>query len=75
MEKCKKCNKRVGKLYEYKDDDGLIYRDICWACYNRLMDLDIRLAEIKEENEIVHIDEQCDSQEEYDYKRENGWIP
>lgn len=72
--KCSECNKKVDKLYEYKDDDGLVYRDICWKCYNKQMDLDIRLAEFKEENETIRVNEQCESQEEYDYKRENGWL-
>jgi len=72
--KCKKCNKKVNKIYEYRIDKGYIISGLCWSCYNALIDLDMRLAEIEEENEAVYVNEQCESQEEYEYKRENGWI-
>ena len=71
---CKKCNKKADKLYTYKCDAGIIYEDICWHCYNRLMDIGMETAEIIEERNTVHFNEQCESEEEYRYKVENKWI-
>jgi hypothetical protein len=73
--KCLICKKVVKEPYTYKDDFGMVFKTLCWECYNRRMNSDMVRAEEDEDrnNHSHNYEQEAKSQEEYEYYRDNRW--